>query len=142
MQLCTETFFLEIGKNQKYEIGGRLTRSLYPNECRLAFFESNNEDDVRLQWERIKLSYEILSNKKMRTRYERNLSISDPKAAMQRAAMDAAGGAAVGVASYVGKGIFAVGKGLFSMGAKAVSDSVNNNKKEEKKDDVAQAQVF
>jgi hypothetical protein len=84
------------------------------------------------------MSYEILSNKKMRTRYDRNVVIADPKAAIQRAAMEAAGGAAVGVASYVGKGMFAVGKGLFSMGAKAVSESVNK-KEPEKKDDVAKA---
>ena len=79
-----------------------------------------------MQWERIKLSYEILSNRKMRTRYDRNTVIADPSAAVKRAAVDAAGGAAVGVATYVGKGMFAVGKGLFSMGAKAVSKSMES----------------
>lgn len=57
---------------------------------------------------------------------------------MKQAAMDAAGGAAVGVASYVGKSVFAVGKGLFSMGAKAVSNSMNkDNNHEENKEDTA-----
>ena len=93
---------------------------------------SNNEEEVRLQWEKIKLSYEILSNRKMRTRYERNTAIADPQEAIKKAAVDAAGGAAVGVASYVGKGMFAMGKGLFDMGAKAMSDSKNSSNKNNK----------
>lgn len=90
---------------------------------------------MRLHWERIKLSYEILSNRKMRARYDRHLVVADPQTAMKKAAIDAAGGAAVGVASYVGKGVFAMGKGLFSMGAKAVESSMNKNEKESSKKD-------
>ena len=78
----------------------------------------------------------------MRARYDRNLVISDPQAAMKRAAMDAAGGAAMGIASSVGKGVFAVGKGIFSFGAKAVTDSMNKANKtevEKKEEDAAKA---
>ena len=60
----------------------------------------------------------------MRKRYDRHEAISDPKAALKRAATDAAGNAA----KEVGKGIFNVGKGLFNMGAKAVSDSMKKDK--------------
>ena len=70
---------------------------------------SNNLDDVREEWERIKLSYEILSDKKTRKRYDRHAMLANPGAAMGRAAFDA-----------VGKGITGLGLGLFSVGAFAV----------------------
>lgn len=66
-------------------------------------------DDVREEWERIKLSYEILSDKKTRQRYDRHEMIADPSAAMGRAAMGAVGG-----------GIAGIGQGLFNVGAFAV----------------------
>ena len=66
-------------------------------------------DEVRDEWEKIKLSYEILSNKRIRRRYDRHEMIADPGAAMGRAAMNA-----------MGKGITNVGKGLFDFGAFAV----------------------
>lgn len=113
-----------INLSRRYHPDAAMHRDILPGSC-------NNEDDVREQWEKIKLSYEILSNRKMRTRYDRNVVIADPQAAMKRAAVEAAGGAAVGVATYVGKGMFAVGKGLFNMGAKAVSSATS--KKGEKK---------
>ena len=62
----------------------------------------------------------------MRKRYDRHETISDPKAALKRAASDAAGNAA----KEVGKGIFNAGKGLFNMGAKAVSESMQKGKEE------------
>jgi DnaJ-class molecular chaperone len=81
---------------------------------------SNNLEEMRDQWERIKLSYEILTDKKTRLRYDRHEVLADPKAAMQRAAMDA-----------VGNGIMGLGKGLFGFGAFAVK-SVTDSAKEEK----------
>ena len=75
---------------------------------------------MRDEWERIKLSYEILSDKKMRARYDRNSNLSDPKAALGRAAM-----------SSVGWGIAGVGKGIFKMGEfafnKIASEEVDNH---------------
>jgi len=84
---------------------------------------SNNLDDVRDQWERIKLAYEILSDNRMRKRYDRHEVISDPKAAVQRAATDAVGNAA----KNVGQGIFNIGKGLLDFGAKAITESMENS---------------
>ena len=85
--------------------------SAYPDIC---FSQSptacsNNLDDVREEWERIKLSYEILSDKKTRQRYDRHYMLANPGAAMSRAAFGA-----------VGKGISGLGAGLFSVGAFAV----------------------
>lgn len=73
-----------------------------PSDC-------SSVDDVRDQWERIKFSYEILSDKKTRMRYDRHESLAevleDPSAVVARAAGDAfkAG------AKNLGKGIFGVG---------------------------------
>ena len=66
-------------------------------------------DDVRNEWERIKLSYEILSNRKSRSKFDRHDALQDPGKAMRRAAFD-----------VMGKGITGVGSGLWSMGAFAV----------------------
>ena len=70
---------------------------------------------MREEWERIKLSYEILSDQKTRRRYDRHAMIADPKAAMSRAAMDA-----------MGKGVSGLGQGLFNMGAFAVKQLTKN----------------
>jgi DnaJ-class molecular chaperone len=85
---------------------------------------SNNLDDVRDQWERIKLAYEILSDNRMRKRYDRHEVIADPGAAVKRAALDATGNAIKGV----GVGLFGAGKGLFELGAKAVKENMNKDK--------------
>jgi DnaJ-class molecular chaperone len=85
----------------------------------LYVFCSNNHDDVREEWERIKLSYEILSDKRARRRYDRHEVIADPGAAMRRAAVGA-----------VGNGVAGVGKGLFNIGAFAVQQMMD--KKDEK----------
>ena len=74
---------------------------------------SNNLDDVRDQWERIKLAYEILSDSRTRRRYDRHEMLADPGAAMKRAAVTA-----------VGKGFKNIGKGIFDMGAFAVKAAV------------------
>ena len=80
-------------------------------------------DDVRDQWERIKLAYEILSDNRLRKRYDRHEVIADPSAAVKRAAMDATGNAIKGM----GMGMFNAGRGLLEFGAKAVAE--RNQKK-------------
>ena len=73
-------------------------------------------DDVRAEWERIKLSYEILSDKRSRMKYDRHAMVQDPGEAMRRAALDA-----------VGKGISGVGNGLWGIGAFAFNQIANSN---------------
>ena len=75
--------------------------------------KSNNLDDVRDEWERIKLSYEILRDPRTRKRYDRHEVLADPGAAVGRAVADAALG-------VVGKGIAGIGSGIFAMGAFAL----------------------
>lgn len=74
----------------------------------------NDLDDVRDEWERIKLSYEILSDPKMRKRYDRHSSLNDPGAAFGRAALDTVGWGMAGLA----KGVFAVGKSAVNVATK------------------------
>ena len=90
---------------------GKGNNNILPGSC-------NNLDDVRDQWERIKLSYEILSNPKTRRRYDRHAALSDPNAAIQRVVMDAAL-----------NGITNVGKGLFGIGSLAVQAMTKGNDK-------------
>jgi DnaJ-class molecular chaperone len=82
---------------------------------------SNNLDEVRDEWERIKLAYEILKDKKTRKRYDRHEMIVDPKAAIGRAASDAAW-----------NGIKGLGKGMFDIGAFAVNQIVKSTNEQEK----------
>jgi DnaJ-class molecular chaperone len=89
------------------------------DECFFSVF-SNNLDDVRDHWERVKLSYEILSEPRTRRRYDRHEMLSDPGAAMQRSALN-----------VVGKGITGVGKGIFSMAAFAAKSVAGYDKNEE-----------
>lgn len=70
-------------------------------------------EEARDQWERIKLSYEILRDTRSRKKYDRHEMLADPKAAMGRAAWD-----------VLGKGIRGVGKGMFDMGAFAVNQVI------------------
>ena len=80
-------------------------------------------DDVRDEWERIKLSYEILRDSKTRRRFDRHDVIADPGAAMRRAAFTSAS-----------KGVANVGKGLFNLGSFAIEQLTNkDDKKEEEK---------
>ena len=79
-------------------------------------------EEVREEWERIKLAYEILKDKKVRMRYDRHELLSDPNAAIQRAAFDA-----------MGKGIQGVGKGLFNIGAFAVKQVIKQSDDEREK---------
>lgn len=82
---------------------------------------SNSDDDIRDEWERIKLSYEILSHKKTRMRYDRHSLLSDPGAAAQRAVLGAVGWGLKGV----GEGLFQVGAGAWN--AVAGKDKDDNN---------------
>jgi hypothetical protein len=66
--------------SRRYHPDGVRHRDILPGSC-------NNLDDVRDHWERIKLSYEILSDTKMRKRFNRHEAIAGPGQAMQRAAM-------------------------------------------------------
>lgn len=81
------------------------------------FFYSNNHEDVEAHWERIQISYNILSEKKTRKQYDRHEVIHDPGAAMQRAAVGAA------VAGVVG-----IGKGIFHVGASALDLVIGGGK--------------
>jgi DnaJ domain len=92
--------------SRRYHPDGVRNRDLLPGNC-------NNLNDVRDQWERIKLSYEILSNKKLRMKYDREEALADPGAAIQRAAVTAA------MDSFV-----SIGKGIFDAGAFAVTKLV------------------
>lgn len=69
---------------------------------------------MREEWERIKLSYEILSDKRTRRRYDRHAMIADPGAAIGKAALGA-----------VGKGMSGLGKGIFDVGLFAAQRLVN-----------------
>ncbi len=64
---------------------------------------STNLDDVRDEWEQVKLSYEILTDAQMRKSYDRNSSVaevlSDPGAAVGRAVI---GGAMSGLGLVLG----------------------------------------
>lgn len=96
-------------------------KDILPGSC-------NNMDEVRDEWERIKLAYEILKDKQTRRRFDRHEMLANPNAAMQRAAMNA-----------VGKGLQGFGKGLFNVGAFAVqqmskaANGKEENEEEEKK---------
>ena len=66
-------------------------------------YHSTNLDEVREEWERVKFSYEILSDPKVRKNYDRNSSVAtvleDPGAAVGRAVL---GGAMSGMGMLVG----------------------------------------
>lgn len=102
-----------IDLSRRYHPDGMRHREILPGSC-------NNLDDVREQWERIKLSYEILSNKKMRLKYERHEALADPGAAIKRAAVNAAF-----------EGVKGVGKGIFDFSSFAIN--MATNKKNEQK---------
>mmetsp|Transcript_35885 Transcript_35885/g.107157 ORF Transcript_35885/g.107157 Transcript_35885/m.107157 type:complete len:217 (-) Transcript_35885:2799-3449(-) len=105
--------------SRKYHPDGFLQRKnsgILPGSC-------NSLEDVREEWERIKLSYEILSSKQMRVRYDRNSAIADPGAAMGRAA----GQAALW-------GIAGIGKGILKAGSAVGDIAFGNNAGSEKTD--------
>jgi DnaJ-class molecular chaperone len=88
--------------SRRYHPDGRLQRrnsDILPGAC-------NTEAEVEDHWEKIRFSYEILSNPKLRKRYDQREAFSDPGRAIQRAAVSAAWS---GMAS-VGKSIWGVGE--------------------------------
>lgn len=101
--------------SRRYHPDGVRHKDILPGNC-------NNLAEVRDHWERIRLSYEILSNPKMRKRYDRNVVLADPAAAVKRAAVDAAFSGVKGVASGVGQGIFNLGAFAFKQMTKDRSE--------------------
>lgn len=95
--------------SRKYHPDGILQRNdgILPGRC-------NSMDDVREEWERIKLSYEILVDRKLRVRYDRNSALADPAAAVGRAAL-----------GTIGWGLSGVGKGLIEVGKMALNQKKN-----------------
>lgn len=80
---------------------------------------SSNLDEVRAEWEKVKFSYEILSDPKTRKNYDRNSSVAevleDPGAAVGRAVV---GGAMSGIGMVLG-GAWKIGE----MATKAVYET-------------------
>lgn len=117
----TEVRQAYIGLSRKYHPDGMRNRRILPGKC-------NNLDDVRDHWERVRLSYEILSNEKMRKKFDRHSAIVDPKAFMSRSAMDA-----------IGWGLSGVSDGLFQIGKKAFSELTTTTETETTKTETAQS---
>jgi len=95
--------------SRKYHPDGARQRSVLPDSC------SNNQD-MEEHWERIKLSYEVLSSKRMRCRYDRCEFFADPGAAVQRAAANA-----------VSKGLEQVGNSIWNFGSFTVQHIVQDS---------------
>lgn len=74
---------------------------ILPGKC-------NNEQDIANEWEKIRLSYEILRHGKSRKRYDRHVALADPGAAIRRAMVDAT----LSSLSSVGQGLWSVGSSL------------------------------
>ena len=81
----------------------RRYKDILPGSC-------NNEMEVRDHWERISMSYRILSNPVRRRKYDRHEALADPAGALRRAAARAAWSGAV-----------SAGKGLWNVGSHAVT---------------------
>jgi DnaJ-class molecular chaperone len=105
--------------SRRYHPDGLRHRTILPGSC-------NNVDEVREHWERIKLSYEILSDPKRRRKYDRHESIADPGKAIRRAASNA-----------IWNGAMSAGKGIFSVGAFALNQ-MNNGKEKPLKEATAE----
>ena len=73
---------------------------------------SSTLEDVRDQWERIKFSYEILSDRQTRNRYNRHEVLADPGSALGRAAQEA-----------VVRGVMGLGHAAFRAAAFAVEQA-------------------
>ena len=94
--------------SRRYHPDVMITRDILPGSC-------NNMEDVRNHWERVKLSYEILSDPLRRKRYDRNEAWTDPGRAVKRAAQQAAMDAVVSA----GKGMWGFGT---SIGASVIKE--------------------
>jgi len=112
----------EADRNEIKKAYRDLSRRYHPDSCRKDILPGacNNWQEVRDQWERIKLSYEILSNTKTRKRYDRHVVLNDPKAALSRAASEAAW-----------NGVKSVGQIIWGIGS-VVGSSIFSDRREEK----------
>jgi DnaJ-class molecular chaperone len=106
----------------------QLSRKYHPDMVRHARFlpgSCNNLEDARDHWERIKLSYEILSDKALRKKYDRHEVVADPGEALRRASVNA-----------IFNGVKGFGKGIFDLSVFAVGQVVSsvqqNNEKQPK----------
>jgi len=97
--------------SRKYHPDTSMRGGILPGSC-------DSEEEVREEWFRIKDSYEILSDRKERLKYDRKTALEDSAAAMGKAAM-----------STLGWGIAGLGVGLFKAGEMAVK-SLNEIKTE------------
>lgn len=95
--------------SRKYHPDGARHRSNLPGSC-------NNKQDMEDHWERIKLSYEILSSKRIRCRYDRCEFFADPGAVVQRAAANA-----------LSKGLEQVGNSIWNLGDFTVQHIVQDS---------------
>ena len=102
--------------SKKYHPDAVRFRKIMPGKC-------DTLEEVRDEWERIKLSYEILSDKKLRLKYDRQSALNNPGKALGRAA--------IGTVSW---GVTGIAKGIFSMGKQAVSAATRKKKEEDKKE--------
>jgi DnaJ domain len=96
-------------------------RSILPGSC-------NNQQEVRDHWERINLSYRILSHKTSRSKYDRHEALANPGDAFKRA-----------VAQSAFDGIHSLGTGIWSVGTFAIKtmiDHGNNHRTKGKNDNV------
>uniref|UniRef100_A0A7S3P6E0 J domain-containing protein n=1 Tax=Amphora coffeiformis TaxID=265554 RepID=A0A7S3P6E0_9STRA len=94
-----------------YHPDARRYKDILPGSC-------NNEMEVRDQWERINMSYRILSNPVRRRKYDRHEALADPGQALRRAAARAAW-----------SGVVSAGKGLWNVGSQAVTTLVHHAEK-------------
>lgn len=105
--------------SKKYHPDAVRYRTIMPGNC-------DTLEDVRDEWERIKLSYEILSDKKLRLKYDRQSALNDPGKAIGRAAFDTVGW---GVTLLV-KGVFSIGKHAFAAATSPEAPETNIQKDE------------
>ncbi len=116
------------GLSKKYHYDSAMNRDILPGSC-------NNLEDVRERWEDIKRSYEILSDRKRRLRWNRKNFADDPGAAAGRAVMNYLG-AGIGVGA---RGVMATTGFLLDRIAestKVTTESVDGNQMESNATDV------
>lgn len=75
---------------------------------------------MRDEWERVKLAYEILSDKKLRLKFDRNSALNDPGAAVGRMALET-----------IGWGVTGLAKGVMELGGLAVKSATDAMKNKE-----------
>ena len=118
----------------------KLSRKLHPDavsKSRILPGNCSNLDDVREEWEKVKFSYEILSDQKARKCYDRNSSVAevlkDPTAAAGRAVVG-------GAFAAVGMGFGAMWK-VGELAVKAVAQPSSPPVRKETTNNVHQTEV-